>query len=713
MSGLLPPRPAQTVRFSRRSVRQGPYGPRLLCRMGAVSPRPLGGTAPTSASAAVSLHVPQGRVLSAAHVAMAALAALSSGTFPAQEALGQTANTSTVEERARAAAATSRAKTSDSRAITSNYLTPGLAGQPITSIDGRTSFTPNLACQKTANLLEVLVQPGATGDLTSVSIARDTDLDGTIDSRSNLPVTVSGICANGVISCEPGTWNACKSFHWSADSAQNLTLAQTSLSKLAGCYCINASCGSNLAWSNMSGVLRDLGGGMIGALTTADPRYGVSEAVIDGPSIRYVGAQSTACASSPSLPQSSYRANPAAIASDAYAASSGSSVFQALANSPVGTGTSLQYRHCKIERTVTVLSPKPDEIISRTAGGYSTVKNGSSLDFLMGSTSDNSLAGSSCTLFDFRMTLHVSDPDRIIDARITRWFADDWAQIRIDGEVVASGPQSWTTSGLPPAKCEQKKTYTQSPNLDIKSRLTAGDHEIWLRVAVAAGGEGFAQIHVDLDNSCKTAEQLVDGCTAISSDPQCRLDSETVDGVQTAIKGVATGLRPLVQTRQLGGTACPIELTRDFFLKDSTYRCTSSQLATPDTSRGTYIIDHSTQSLLADRVRASDGNFSETTRAFSLPDRGSVATCEPICKTRKAAANYGVAADGIVAERQNAPVGEETFFHACTDDNQCPAGAGEEIVSACGCLDDFPEAVVMMQTVRLAGADLVCTEVTP
>ncbi|MDT7535434.1 hypothetical protein OVY48_18685 [Sphingobium sp. SA2] len=39
----------------------------------------------------------------------------------------------------------------------------------------------------------------------------------------------------------------------------------------------------------------------------------------------------------------------------------------------------------------------------------------------------------------------------------------------------------------------------------------------------------------------------------------------------------------------------------------------------------------------------------------------------------------------------------------------CPAGDGEELVSACGCLDDFPEAVAMMQTVRLAGADLVCT----
>ncbi|WP_334184827.1 hypothetical protein [Novosphingobium sp.] len=618
-----------------------------------------------------------------------------------------------MEERARAAAAASRTKSSESDAITRNYLTPGLAGQAVTTVDGSRSFTPSLACRRTASLLEVLVQPASTGDLTAVSIARDTDLDGTFDSRWQLPVPVSGICANGVIACDPGTWNACKSYRWHADASGSLTLQSAELAELAGCYCINGSCGANLAWSNMSGVLRDLGGGMIGALTTSDPRYGVTEAVIDGPSIRYVGAQSTACAASPSLAQPGYRANPAPMASDAYAVSSGSSVFQALAASQVGTGTSLQYRRCSAERTVTVLSAKPGEIISRTSGGYSTVGSGTSLDFLMGSPSDNSLSASGCKLIDFRMTLDVRDPARIVNARLARWFADDWAQIRIDGEVVASGPQAWTSSGLPPGKCEQKKTYTQTPNLDITSRLTAGTHEIWLHVAVADEGEAFAQIHVDVDDSCKTVEQLVDGCAVIADDPQCRLDSETVDGVQTFIKGVATGLKPLSQTRQLGEPACPVELTRDFFQKDRTYRCTSVEAPLPDTSRGAYIIDHSTEALLADRARRNDGSFSETTRPFSLPDRGSVAACEPICKTRKAAANDGVAADGIVAGRQNVPVGEEIHFHACTDDNRCPAGPGEEIVSACGCLDDFPEAVAMMQTVRLAGADLVCTQVTP
>src|SRR3546814_20105295 len=106
--------------------------------------------------------------------------------------------------------------------------------------------------------------------------------------------------------------------------------------------------------------------------------------------------------------------------------------------------TSLQLLHCRIVRRGTVLKPGADDIISRTSGGYSTIQNGSSCDFLMGSPADNSLGGGSCTLIDFRMTLHVSDPDRVINARLTEFFADDWAQVRIDGQLIGSGDRKST-----------------------------------------------------------------------------------------------------------------------------------------------------------------------------------------------------------------------------------------------------------------------------
>src|SRR3546814_17162907 len=97
------------------------------------------------------------------------------------------------------------------------------------------------SCQKTATMLEVVGQPSGTGDLGRVSIARDTDLDGTVDATSNLPVPVSGICANGVVSCQPGSWNGCSFYRWDVDAAKALKLTSVDMPKLAGCYCINNS----------------------------------------------------------------------------------------------------------------------------------------------------------------------------------------------------------------------------------------------------------------------------------------------------------------------------------------------------------------------------------------------------------------------------------------------------------------------------------------
>lgn len=618
----------------------------------------------------------------------------------------------TVEDRARAAAAASRAKTSDSEALQRNYVTPGLAGQPIRTVDNSQTFNPNIACQKTSTLLELLAQPVASGDIGTLRISRDRNLDGVIDQTLTLPVAVSGICANGVVACEPGTWNQCHSYRWDVSGAGDLKLTEVALTELAGCYCINNSCGANLAWGNMASVLKDLGGGVIGALTTADPRIGVAQAVIDGPVIRYIGAQSTACSPDPALPQTAYRANPTALQNDAAIASSSNSLFQSLKGSAAGIGQATQVRSCTVSREVSLGTVKAEDVIARLSGGYATYDyGGGTIAFAMGSPSDNSLSGS-CTFYDFRMTLRVGDPARLQDVRLTNWFADDWGQVRVDGQLVASGPSTWSGLGYPPGNCERKSTFYASPNLDLKPWLsTPGDHEIWLRVAVSGGGEAFAMVQAQVDLTCKPVEKVTDLCAATAIDTKCQLHDETVDGVVTVRAGIRTGLSPLPQTRLFESGACSLNLIRPWFEQQRRYRCTldAGTVPEPDPSRGAYIIDHSTETLLADRVKASDGSYSTSRRDFRLPDRGSVPACEAICKTRAPKVNSDVAVDGVVGVRQNSPTGWDTFYHACTADNRCPLGDGEELVSSCGCLDDFPEAVVMMQTVRLGGANMICT----
>lgn len=622
----------------------------------------------------------------------------------------------TMGDRARAAAQAARAKTSDSDTLLNTTISPAMSGQPIATVDNSKTFTPTLACQKTQKLLEVLIQPAASGDIGTVRIGQDKDFDGAFDTVNNLPVPVSGICANGIISCQPGTWNQCKYFRWDVDTAKSLKLTLVDMPDLSGCYCVNNSCGPNLVWNNLNSVLGDLGGGMVGALTTADPRIGVAQAQINGPVIDYVGAQSTACTSSAAVPQTVYKTNPAAIQGDAAAIAAGNSIFQMVAASPAGAGRALQTRTCAIEREVNVIDPKLDDIISRTAGGYATIRTGTNIvDFQMGSPADNSLAGGSCTLLDFRMTLHVGDPDRINQVTLAEWFADDWGQVRIDGNLVGLGPSPWTSTGLPPGKCEQGKTFYTYPDLDLKPYLTKGDHEIWVRVAVAKAGETFARIHVEAGDSCGSSEQLADLCSGYASDSKCHLDAEDVDGVETFRNGVATGLKPLPQTRLFGADRCTLQLTRDFFLRKRSYICETDNPAAPDPdlSRGAYIIDHSTETLLADQQTHADGSVTTTTRPFGLPERGSVPACEAICKTQAPKVNTAAAPSGVMASQQNDPTGFDTFYHVCSTDNVCPTGPGEQILSACGCLDDFPEAVVMMQTVRLGGADMTCTSATP
>jgi hypothetical protein len=638
-------------------------------------------------------------------------AALNSTLMLSAAALAQEEQPS-VKDRARSAATAARSRTSSSDALQSNYVTPGLSGQPITTVDGKTGFTANLSCQKTSTLLELLVQPGSTGDLTQVRISHDRDFDGSFDSQTLLPVSVSGICANGVIACNPGTWQGCRYYGWSVNSALNIDLAETQMTSLSGCYCINNSCGTNLAWGNISEVLKDLGGGVVGALTTADPRIGISQAQVEGTIIRYTGAQTTSCTSSPSVEQIKYRSTAETLASDAQSVADASSVFQAVKASPAGTAKAEQITSCTITREISSSQTDIESIIRRTAGGYATNQTGAEqVSFLMGSPSDNSLKGGSCTLFDYRMTLDVADVARLKAVRLARYFADDWAQLRVDGELIASGPTTWTGTGLPPGKCDRKATFDVRPALDITSYMTPGTHEIWLRVAVGDEGEAFAQIEADLDLSCRTTERIVDLCSSLASQSQCSLRDESVDDVVTFKNGVGTGLSPPPQTRTVGTGACAMTITRDFFERNRRYSCTvdTRSQTQPDLSRTAYIIDRSTETVLNDRIKGADGSYTETSGSFSMPAQDAVAACESICKTRKARTNSDAALDGVVGELQTSDQGWDSYYHVCSADNVCPAGDGEQIVSACGCLDDFPEAVTMMQTVRLAGADLVCT----
>ena len=156
------------------------------------------------------------------------------------------------------------------------------------------SFNGQLTAPSSNAFVEIFAQPASSGDLAGVYIKQDTNFDNTVDYVYNLSVQVSGVCANGIISCDAGTWNNCSYYKWTADNEAKVSLTPVdSIGNLAACYCVNNHCGGNLVWNNMNIVLKDLGGGVVSAIHTRDPQYTITNVSTEGTVIKYYGQKTS------------------------------------------------------------------------------------------------------------------------------------------------------------------------------------------------------------------------------------------------------------------------------------------------------------------------------------------------------------------------------------------------------------------------------------
>jgi hypothetical protein len=204
--------------------------------------------------------------------------------------------------------------------ITNNVSNPLTSSNtPMTTTDGSTSFSGQLQCPNSQKFMEVLIQPGTTGDITTFMVSQDTNFDGNLDYAYQVPFPVSGICANGVIACDPGTWTNCRTYQWTSDTSGRIGLQVVPLTTLGGCFCVNNSCGTNLIFANTPTIMNAVGGAVTGAIQKNDSRYAISNVVIDGMDATYYGQNSGGCvaASSGYTNAEQYYYNPGALASDA------------------------------------------------------------------------------------------------------------------------------------------------------------------------------------------------------------------------------------------------------------------------------------------------------------------------------------------------------------------------------------------------------------
>ncbi|EKB9217477.1 conjugal transfer protein TraN [Salmonella enterica] len=645
------------------------------------------------------------------------------------QATPDTAKITASKDIAGSISSTVKGKTSNASRLNESQIRPVSGENNMKTYDGKTAFDGKAVCKGSSEFMRMLVQPTTNGNLKLLNIMQDTDMNGSLDITTSPGWDISVVCSNGFQTCSDANNAAtCTSWAWVADpKSYQLGRKSVAMTELGGCYCINNSCGSNLAWNNLGQILNDLGGGASQALSRANPWFTLSQIKVDGVSASFVGGDTASCSIGDSegffgtadgKKILSYKDNYNAMKTDANSQKTTSDAYRMITEGSLNPNETSDVYSCDITRNVNLDEPKLNEIIAFDGGQGSVQQCGTDcLQLVLGRLGDNYWSGT-CKYFEVDSNFFIKDHTRIASATLINAVFDDWMQLWAGDKVVWSGPYgNWNDAGPVPGACELNKSWNQSPNTDFKQYLDKnGPVKFKIRVEVSGEGEGYALVRLKADLSCREGDEYVSNtCTAYEQDQNCQLVDETVDGVKTFTGSINTGLIPLPQTQVLQGSFCSVAVKRDWFKKKRQYRCNRKTDFNFDKiiERKAYIDKTVTPGDYKDKM-FNNGKVSYGAGELFWPDMPKVGDCINMCKTRKPKQTPDMAVSGQVDKNNKMGVIKyDNFYYECDATNKCPAEPGEEVIKACQCLNEFAEASAIMQVIRQAGQDMICSSGNP
>ncbi|EJY8473210.1 conjugal transfer protein TraN, partial [Cronobacter sakazakii] len=586
-----------------------------------------------------------------------------------------------------------KGQTNTASKLNQTQIRPVSGDEKMKTYDGKTSFNGRAVCKGSSEFMRMLVQPTGNGNLKLLNIMQDTDMNGSLNITSSPGWDISVVCSNGFQTCSDANNAAtCTSWAWVADpKSYQLGRKNVAMTDLGGCYCINNSCGSNLAWNNLGQILNDLGGGASQALSRANPWFTLSQIKVDGVSASFVGGDTASCSIGDSegffgtadgKKILNYKDNYNAMKTDAESNKNTSSAYKSITTGSLNPNEQYDLKSCSVTRNVPLDEVKLNEIIAFDGGEGTVQQCGTDcLQLVMGKIGNNYWDGY-CKYYEVESKFFVKKPDRIKSATLVEVQYDDWMQMWVSDKVVWNGPHgNWTDMGPVPGSCQQNTSWKQNPNLDFKQYLNKeGPVTFKLRVEVYDGGEGYARVNLKADLSCKEGKDYISNtCTAYEQDKECQLVEEAVDGVKTFTGGINTGLIPLAQTQVLQGNFCSVPVKRDWFKKNRTYRCNKKTSFNFDNiiERKAYIDKTVTPGDYKDKM-FNNGKVSYGAGELFWPDMPKVGDCINMCKTRKPKQTPDMAVTGQVDKNNKSGVIKyDNFYYECDATNKCPAEPGE------------------------------------
>lgn len=603
-------------------------------------------------------------------------------------------------------------------ALNSNAMQPLATSGELATTDG-TTFNVNMDCPASERFMRVRVFPGSNGDIEAVGVELDTNEDGSYDSNIGFTGPYAGVCYNGLISCNPGTYSNCVAFQWHSNDG-NVELNPVDKRDVGSCYCINESCGDNLLAINSRKVVGDIGTGIAMALKRDNPRLNIGEAEHPDPySVEYY-AKHSECSTDRQAEQ--YYTNMDRMEAEGAAEQNNpNSDFYFLKDSEVAEQHKLTSQNCQINRKFNLRVVDAADVVvlrERQPRGYVQSCGENCWDYALGQSGNNyyddGTGHLSCRKFDEHQIFEVKYPESVTEARIWRAEWDDALRIALNGNAVFSRtPRNYNS-------CEYSTEFRENLDINVLDAFRNPNngevhhtHELW----VGGKGEALSILRIKTVDACDLeSEELLDACQTYASDEKCELRDEWIDDVQTVRNFSPTGLQPQPSTREIKEGDCSIgEVTRDYWQIRRVYACEYED-SDYDFEDSRERRDHIGETFdpetgdFEDKRKGDDESWQTSSESFGMPPPSADAGCTQTCKVRKPKPGVDVSEQGATNEYNKDGIAYDYTYRSCDDSTSCPLEEGEELVEACNCRSSFAEAAAFMQLIRMTSQDQVCTK---
>ena len=673
-------------------------------------------------------------------MALGALPSFSSNEFQQAQSTGNTLGNSVQSE-------------VDSRSdINNRFFKPMTSGGSIQmyTFDNSKHFKASLTKDQGKRLIDILIQQGSTGDLKTLRVYQDLDNSNSYNYAYDVTSAigpVSGICANGVIACDPGTWNHCRYYMWTADSSGRVSLVQRPSTDFGGCYCINNSCGSNLATADGSIILKDLGGGVIGAIQ----EYSNYRVIITGVSQGIVNevwyGEMVKASDAPRPTDAQYKNDTAPYEWETgsmspaqywggtdigsfYSASgdleeqekaSPNSLYNLIVNSQAAKKEPYAEYTCYIRREITVTkhqnnyfsaegdSTCPEKfdtsICSKIDQCYTDSKG--NRHCLCELKATGGVSGGCGSSYSYKFCGKFTTGASIAD--------DSCALVKIDGKTVWEPMCEWTDGTNP---------FNGSVTLQ-----TNGVQSVYAKYENFGGCNGFPRsyfyVYIYRKAWDTVDNEIDDQCQQYENNSNCKLKDEWVQGVQTWENFNPTGLVPVGQVCKTfyGWTAHTF--CYNWWTKKRIYACKISGWDFSKAKQRANTIVNSTkdvnvmQTSILGNVNYQDynnssGSWQNYNENMYVPFGGSNKQCQEVCKVRVPVEDTQAYANTNTSQYRSINSYRFDYRECKKADNGsyvCPyfPNKGEQVVTNCQCINEFANSATIMNILENAGHDIICS----